>query len=376
MFYIGKVRFFMVFFNVNKFINSSFSFNKTTLATSNSIEVKNIKKTENSKQHFTNKPSLSKYNDLKSMVKDSLVISDSNKTATANFEQDKKFNKNHINNKNNKMINQLKDGNINNLKGKGIIGAKNGNNQLPFKCTVINDDKNGRIINQDTNIVTNGITVTSGDSIQSAQLIPGTPLGQHYNKMVFDKNVLVIHIPNGQRGLNGLKISLSDIPENQKVLLSNGALSGCLVCTAIDENKNFYIFHVGKDGNDTSPWKTNIDGAQLLLQHMEKLLNKKAESTNQGIQDLIDFCSKNLTSSAIQYCGHGEKYKPQKSIELFDYNTPQKNNPLRIGNNLTLINSSLNGRCQISTLCDDMRINSKSCETSSINSKYVTITPK
>ncbi|WP_188014099.1 cytotoxic necrotizing factor Rho-activating domain-containing protein [Photobacterium damselae] len=360
----------MGFLNINKLVNTSYDLNKKTQATHASIEVKNIKIIKDSESLFINKPTKSKYNDLKSMVKNSSVISDSNKIAIANFEKDKRFNKNHINNKNENTTNQLNDGNLTPLKGKGIIGVKNGNTQLPFKCTIINDDKKGMIINQDTNIATNGIKVISGDAIQSAQLIPGTPLGQFYNKRVLDNTVTVVTVPNGQRGVNGIKIPLSNISTDKKVLFSNGALSGCLVFTAIDNN-NLYIFHVGKDGNDTSPWKTNIDGANLILKHIEKLLDQKVESPNQGIQDLIDFCSKNLKHTIIQYCGHGETYINKKNIDLFDYNTPQKNNPLRIGNNLTLINPSVDGKLQISTLCDDMSINANTCETSSVLSKHI-----
>ncbi|EGR3047865.1 cytotoxin, partial [Vibrio parahaemolyticus] len=44
---------------------------------------------------------------------------------------------------------------------------------------------------------------------------------------------------------------------------------------------------------------------------------------------------------------------------------------LRVGNNLTLISHSDNGSLSISTLCDDMIINSKTCETNSVNSKLV-----
>ncbi|MQD07247.1 cytotoxin, partial [Vibrio parahaemolyticus] len=63
------------------------------------------------------------------------------------------------------------------------------------------------------------------------------------------------------------------------------------------------------------------------------------------------------------------QYSGRKNIHLFDYNTPQKNNPLRVGNNLILVSHSDNGSLSISTLCDDMIINSKTCETNSVNSK-------
>lgn len=50
----------------------------------------------------------------------------------------------------------------------------------------------------------------AGDSVRAAQLIPGTPLGQFYNSAPLDDSFNVVHLPNGQRGVNGLKIPLSE----------------------------------------------------------------------------------------------------------------------------------------------------------------------
>ncbi|MQF48248.1 cytotoxic necrotizing factor Rho-activating domain-containing protein, partial [Vibrio parahaemolyticus] len=86
---------------------------------------------------------------------------------------------------------------------------------------------------------------------------------------------------------------------------------------------------------------------------------------------LIDYCSKYFVKAIIQYCSHLEQYIGRTNIPLFAYKTPQTNNPLRVVNNLILVRHSDNGSLSISTLCDDMIINSKTCETNSVNSKLV-----
>ncbi|HCE2735448.1 TPA: T3SS2 effector GTPase-activating deamidase VopC [Vibrio parahaemolyticus] len=363
----------MPILNISKFSNTEYAFVNNRKLKEPCIKVKSVRTSrEGGEILFINMPSKSKYKDLRAMVKSSVVVSESNQTAASKFENNSRFNRNDINVKkaDAKSITALKSGDLHILKGKGIIGMKGGDNKLPFKCTIVNDDKNGAHLSQGTNLATNGIKSMAGDSVRAAQLIPGTPLGQFYNSAPLDDSFNVVHLPNGQRGVNGLKIPLSEFYSEKNFLFSNGALSGCMTCTAIDKN-NLYIFHVGKDGNDTSPWKTNVDGSSLIQKNMKMLLGQNSDSLNNGIQGLIDYCSKNFDKAIIQYCGHGEQYSGRKNIHLFDYNTPQKNNPLRVGNNLTLISHSDNGSLSISTLCDDMIINSKTCETNSVNSKLV-----
>lgn len=65
-----------------------------------------------------------------------------------------------------------------------------------------------------------------------------------------------------------------------------------------------------------------------------------------------------------------KRLKLQKNVSLFDYNSPQKKTPFRVGNHLTLISNS-NGKVNISTLCDDMSINKTRCSTESLESKVV-----
>ncbi|ODY17325.1 cytotoxin [Vibrio parahaemolyticus] len=363
----------MAMLNISKLSNTGYAFVKNLKPKDPYIEVKSVKtRIEGVETLFTNKPSKSKYKDLRAMVKSSIVVSNSNQTAASRFEKDIRFNRNNVNVKNTdkKSMIALKNGDLNILKGKGIIGAKGGDNKLPFQCTIINDDKNGVYISHGTNSATNGIRSMVGDSVRAAQLIPGTPLGQFFNSAPLDGSFNVVHLPNGQRGVNGLVVPLSAFSSEKKFLFSNGALSGCMTCTAIDK-QNLYIFHVGKDGNDTSPWKTNVDGSRLIQKNMKMLLGQNSDSLNNGIQGLIDYCSKNVDQAVIQYCGHGEQYIGLKNVHLFDYNTPQKSNPLRVGNSLTLVSYSDNGSLNVSTLCDDMIINPKTCETNSVNSKLV-----
>ncbi|EIE7520490.1 cytotoxin [Vibrio parahaemolyticus] len=315
-----------------------------------------------------------KNSQLKTLVADSSVVTDSNLLATKAFASDPKFNKNNAQKSdivNTKIMKSLEKGDISVLKGKGVIGGESKTTQLPFICDVVKYDKNGFKSASETDQAQYGVKVITGKNITSAQLIPGTPLGQFYNTNSFSDDLCVVYIPNGDRGLTAFKVPLSDIKQDKSILVSSGALSGCTSVTARD-NQYIYVFHVGKNGNDTSPWKTNKDGAAMVQQCAEKLSGVKSQSSgkNSELQSLVNFCSKAFKNTAIQYCGHGEKIKTPKNVSLFDYNSPQKNTPFRVGNHLTLISNS-NGRVNISTLCDDMSINKTKCNTQSIESKVV-----
>ncbi|WP_281961612.1 cytotoxic necrotizing factor Rho-activating domain-containing protein [Vibrio parahaemolyticus] len=311
---------------------------------------------------------------LKALVVDSVVVNGSNQVATKAFASDPKFNRNNIQKSavvNSKLMNSLEKGDVSVLKGKGIVGGDSKTKQLPFTCDIIKLDKKGFKSALGTDLAQYGVNVITGKDIKSAQLIPGTPLGQFYNTNSFSDNLSVVHVPNGDRGVTALKVSLSDIKKNQKILVSSGALSGCTSVTARDNN-SMYVFHVGKSGNDTSPWKTNKDGAAMVQQCAEKLSGVRSQSTGKSsdLQSLVNFCSKAFLQTTIQYCGHGEKVKAPKNVSIFDYNSPQKKTHFRVGNHLTLISNS-NGKVNISTLCDDMSINKTRCSTESIGSRVV-----
>ncbi|ENM5747456.1 cytotoxin, partial [Vibrio mimicus] len=257
------------------------------------------------------------------------------------------------------------------LKGKGIIGGSSTTKLLPFKCDILKDDANGTNVCNETKLASDGVRVILGPDIISSQLIPGVPLGQFFNVNALGDKVKTVYLPNGDRGLRGLKNPISELSNQQVLLFTNGALSGCM-CVVAKDNKNLYMFHVGKHGNDTSPWSTNTDGARMVLENAEKLVGATSVVSKQvsGIQDLVDFCSENFNQTVVLYCGHGEKYKSRKNVELFDYNIPQKGNPLRVGNSVTLV-SNVEGRTKISTLCDDMVIDPNSCNTTSVLNKIV-----
>ncbi|EGQ7900808.1 cytotoxin [Vibrio parahaemolyticus] len=311
---------------------------------------------------------------LETLVADSTVLNGSNQLAIKAFASDPKFNKNNTQKSgdtNTKLMKSLEKGDVSVLKGKGIIGGESTTTQLPFKCDIVKYDKNGFKSASGINQAQFGIQVITGKEITSAQLIPGTPLGQFYNTNSFSDQVSVVYIPNGERGLTALKVPLSDIEKNKNILVSSGALSGCTSVTAMDKN-NLYVFHVGKSGNDTSTWKTNKDGAAMVKQCAEKMSGVSSQSSGvvSELQSLVNYCSKAFEQATIQFCGHGEKIKNPKNVNVFDYNKPQKNKPFRVGNHVTLISNS-NGNLHISTLCDDMWIDNKRYNTQSIDNKVV-----
>lgn len=320
-----------------------------------------------------------KKNKLQTLVVDSVVINDSNHLATKAFANDPKFNKNNTHKPgivNSQLMKSLDKGDVDVLKGKGIIHGDSTSKQLPFTCDIVRYDKNGFKSSSGIDQSQYGVQVITGDHITSAQLIPGTPLGQFYNTNSFSENVNVVYIPNGDRGLTALKIPLSDIEKNKNVIISCGALSGCTSVTAVDRN-SLYVFHVGKKSNDSSSWKTNQDGAEMVRKCAENLSgsgvsSKSCESLSE-LQSLVNYCSNTFIKTVIQYCGHGERIKTPQNVNTFDYNTPQKNKPFRVGNHLTLINN-FNNKINVSTLCDDMWIDKKTYDTKSIDHKVVKLT--
>ncbi|MCD1245973.1 cytotoxic necrotizing factor Rho-activating domain-containing protein [Vibrio cholerae] len=314
---------------------------------------------------------------LQTLVVDSFVINDSNHIAAKAFANDPKFNKNNTKKSsiaNAQLMKSLEKGDVGVLKGKGVINGESTSKQLPFTCDVVRYDKNGFKSSSCINQSQDGVQVITGDHIRSAQLIPGTPLGQFYNTNAFSENVNVVYIPNGDRGLTALKIPLSEIEKNKNILISFGALSGCTSVTAIDSDC-LYVFHVGKKSNDSSSWKTNQDGAEMVRKCAENLSGVSSQSCKSfsELQSLVNYCSNAFSKTAIQYCGHGEKIKTPQNVITFDYNTPQKSNPIRVGSNLTLINN-FNGKINISTLCDDMTIDKNRYDTKSIDHKVVKLT--
>lgn len=308
---------------------------------------------------------------LRKLIQQSTVVADSHTQATKAFKTDAKFNKVQTSVFTPQQLaadrQALAQGKIEVLAGKGIMSSNENAKTLSFSCDVIrNDSKSQKIAKNTTNLET-GMKRFSGDQVKASELIPGTPLGQYYNEQRFSPETQIVYYPNGDKGLTGFVIPLKELEKTPQALFYTGALSGCLSVVGQD-GKNMYLFHAGKDGNDSSSWSTNKEGARCVAQTVEQLVGKSGAENVHSIQDLVNFCAQHFKQSVVQYCGHGERLVVPKNVTSFDYNTPQKGNPLRVGNCVTSV-AQVNGKLQINVLSDDMKIDSTNCQTQSLVSK-------
>jgi len=137
------------------------------------------------------------------------------------------------------------------------------------------------------------------------------------------------------------------------------------------KGEQMYAFHAGKPGNDDSDWKTDKDGVKSMIDGYEKMAQLPLSNLNDiNNQSLIDYFHDNFDFSAVTFCGHGENVTSQSNVIMLDYYKPSEmvnDNNARVANAVAVISKEGN-TIKIETLLDDMVIDKKTLETSSINS--------
>ncbi|WP_246169946.1 cytotoxic necrotizing factor Rho-activating domain-containing protein [Yersinia canariae] len=309
---------------------------------------------------------------LRKQVQQSHVIVGSHLAATAAFRQDTKFN--HVISEvtpqqrliltNDKKA--IMSGNIEPLVGKGVIAASKANTNLPMRINQVHFDSKAQQVVKNTAKPHPGITYFMGSATQSAELIPGLPLGNYFNQQHFDDNLKVLTVDNGDRGTIGCQFDLSQIEEGSTWLISAGELSGCTMAYAI-KNNAFFIYHAGQNGNDTSEWETSSDGVRSIIDAHSALnasQNIQLDSMPNN-QMLVNFLANNFDFYSLTYCGHGEQVEGNPSV--FDYNQNRTINDgeVRVGNAMALITKE-NGNVKVQILSDDMAVNKSDLTTQSL----------
>ncbi|CNL83525.1 cytotoxic necrotizing factor Rho-activating domain-containing protein [Yersinia proxima] len=341
----------------------SHNIKKQSSSLGNSI-LKNIKNICNR----SNKPN----SNLRELVQQSKVVVDSHLAATASFRNDAKFN--HIVSEatpEQRLVlandkNTIMNGNIEPLVGKGIIATGQSTENLPISINQVRFDSQAREVIQNSGKTSSGITYFTGSDIESSELIPGLPLGNYFNQQRFDNILKVLTISNGDRGTVGCQFDLTQIEEGAPLLMNTSQLSGCTVVYAIKDN-TFFSYHTGKNGNDTSGWKTSSDGVSSIIDAHSALTTSQHSHSDSmpDNQTLVDFLANNFDFYALTYCGHGEKVESNPNVFDYNQNRTLDDDKVRVGNAMALITRE-NGHIKVQTLSDDMTVNKSDLTTQSL----------
>ncbi|XBS71656.1 cytotoxic necrotizing factor Rho-activating domain-containing protein [Acerihabitans sp. KWT182] len=261
-------------------------------------------------------------------------------------------------------------GDIQPLIGKGILSGKTLTDDLPFAYDYIISDNEHELLYKNISNKNDRIECYSGENTKSAEIIPGTPMGNYYNKQVFDANLKIIKLSNGNCGSVGFRFDINQLKLDKPLLIHGGALSGCTMVYGLKDNY-FYAFHSGKEGNDASDWKTETEGSQSIIDSHKKLFDSiynKDMTTDNEI--LADYLHNNFDVSMMAFCGHGEIVNNKENVIAFDYNKssfPVGEDKVRVANAMTmLINEK--GVIKMKLLADDMTIDKYTLETESMAS--------
>ncbi|MCS6260593.1 cytotoxic necrotizing factor [Shewanella baltica] len=267
-------------------------------------------------------------------------------------------------------------GQLSPLIGKGIIDCHEKYEYLPFPITHIQNDKNGMYVSSDTLESKTGLIYYTGDNIVPEELIPGSPFGQYFHQAVFDSNLHILAVDNGNKGTVGISFDLNQVKEGQPILIHAGSLSGCSVVFATKSSKLF-AFHAGQNNNENNDWITGEKGAESIAQSAGFLANDTSNTlpcTNN--QELVSYLSSHFEQSAFIYCGHGDSVVSQSNVNCFDYDMGPKRDEARVGNAMALVSNN-KGKISVNVLGDDLSIDSGSFETRSLqNSTFALFTDK
>lgn len=361
-----------------KIFNNSHSYNVNS-ASSGSEKKFNLRLTRKIKMvpnHSSAKllvESRRKQTNLKELIKNSYVVADSGKNARDNFVNTRRFNgvvtsvQVHERTALLKDMANVIDGNITPLIGKGIVDGKVINDKLPVMCDYVRIDKESDCLNNNQINKVDGINSYNGNCTKSSEIIPGTPMGNYYNKQTFGSNLKVMQLDNGNCGTVGFRFDITQIKANEPLLIHGGALSGCTMVYGVKDNY-FYAFHSGRPGNDTSAWQTKTDGSKTIIDSHKKLTNSGSQVEGYtDIQVLADYLSDNFDFSMMTFCGHGESINTSKNVTSFDYNSASitvGDDKARVANSMAILTND-NGKIKISLLGDDLAIDKTSLTTES-----------
>lgn len=311
---------------------------------------------------------------MRELISKSYVVPDSGYTARSNFINTSRFNgivtkvttgeKRELLKESASVMN----GNIRPLIGKGIISMEAKNDKLPVTYDYVISDKKHEILSKNISNVNFGIECYNGDKIKSAEIIPGTPMGNYYNKQTFNRDLKIIQLDNGNCGTVGFRLDINQLTPDRPLLIHGGELSGCTMVYGLKDNY-FYAFHSGQPGNDKSIWETEKDGSKSIIESHKKITGSTSDTDKEiDNETLSSYLHNNFDISMMAFCGHGETIDSKKNVLSFDYNKPSilvGENKSRVANAMAMLVNK-GGVIEINMLSDDMTIDKKTLETDSM----------
>lgn len=322
-----------------------------------------------------------KKNSLRDNVMNSKVVPDSTAAAKESFMNTSRFNGIRADTTSREEIELSQDktrvsnGDIMSLIGKGIISNKTENDHFPVKYDYVRNDRETDVLNKGTSNINYGIKCYNGDKIKSAEIIPGTPIGNYYNKQVFNQNLKIIQLDNGNCGTIGLKFDITKLTPDMPLLIHSGELSGCTTVYGLKDNF-FYAFHSGQPGNDKSVWETETDGSKSIIDSHKKMMGSTVNIDNHADNKILsDYLSENFDSAMMAFCGHGESVISKSNVTSFDYNKSSnaiEGDKSRVANTMAMLINK-DGKIKINMFSDDMTIDNKTLQTESVDMKVLNI---
>ncbi|MFM0741502.1 cytotoxic necrotizing factor Rho-activating domain-containing protein [Paraburkholderia xenovorans] len=280
----------------------------------------------------------------------------------------------------------LKDGEVRQLKGRGLIfGAVADEPDIEFDFvrtdSVVDTSGlppqkfSGAEVAQGGRL--QGVFDTSAGNKVTSRSRNGTVIGVWGGKNVLDEDVRIFEISNGLSGTVGIKINLNQLLEGKPLIVSAGELSGCSMIYAVDDD-NFYAYHAGKKDGDEQ-WLTSREGAASAynahlslsgkslpdVEVSNGILMDKSGTPLHGNDTLVDMVS-TYRRGTMNYFGktgaggvNTRAVRVKKNVNIFDYNriNPASCDP-RVGIAYAVLVRK-NGKVRVITYSEDMSIRIK-----------------
>ncbi|MDT3848282.1 MAG: cytotoxic necrotizing factor Rho-activating domain-containing protein [Vibrio anguillarum] len=271
-------------------------------------------------------------------------------------------------------ISTVIQGELTPLIGKGIIGNNGSCDRLPFSISHVQNDAKRQEVCEESATSKPGLVYFTGKNITSAEMLPGSPIGQYYHQTQFEDNLNVLEIDNGDKGTFGISFDLNNVKEGEPLLIHAGALSGCSVVFATKANKLFAL-HAGQHENEKTVWVTGEKGAESIAKSVELLTSEDPSNIQcANNQELVSYLSSKFDQSVLVY-RDDRPLTSEHNVKCFNYDSTTENKDPRVGNALALV-SKKQGKINVQVLGDDMAVDKNSFETRSLSSAVFSLTPK
>lgn len=275
---------------------------------------------------------------------------------------------------------QVLNGEIQTLVGRGVI-ATSSTQSRPIPIAFDYIGRNDKLVLQkmmpfSPDIVRQLVKTFDGTQTQAADIVPGMPCGNYFNLHQFGEDLKLIEVSPGQNDASGIRIKLSEMPDNIPLLIHGGTLSASTIIYA-QKGDYLYVYHAGPKASDSN-WMTCTDGAQAIMDSHCRLTHTDMKNVMPdkkiNNQFLVDFLSENYNQVFVNYAGMTSRpdsmlTQAPQNVSAFNYNEVSSNDP-GAGNAMMLLLRQ-NGSIKMETLSDSLSISLASHDALSISHQIV-----